>query len=124
MSMIYFAIGTLFLASRILASLPPAVVYSAAIYNAQDSPIQCNVIWSQPSGPTLESGLFPIEQHESYSVKEKIIKMETWEANAIIEEIHCGKLVLKAAFDKVTSPQKNWLFRVEQDAIVSVGPSS
>ncbi|CAF2920068.1 unnamed protein product [Rotaria sp. Silwood2] len=123
--MIYFVICTLFLAPRIFASSAPRIIYSAVIYNVQDSPIQCSVIWSQPPpDPTLESGLFTIEKHDYYIVKSKVIQLEGWEANGIIQQIRCGNLLLSAPFDKVTSPEKNWKFRVESDEIISVGPSS
>ncbi|CAF2722895.1 unnamed protein product [Rotaria sp. Silwood2] len=124
MSMIYFTIWTLFLASTISASLAPRVVYSAVIYNAQNASIQCSVVWSQPSGSTLESGLFAVEKCDYYVVEEKTVDMGTWEAYAIIEEIHCGNLVLTAPFDNVTSPVKNWEFHVQPDEIVSFGLSS
>ncbi|CAF1120476.1 unnamed protein product [Rotaria sordida] len=124
MLIIYSAICVLFLISTILSTPSPRIVYSAIIYNAQDSPTDCNIIWSQPSDSTLESGSFTIGRHEYYLVDEKEIEMDTWTANAVIKQIRCGKLVLDAPFDKVTSPERKWKFRVESDKIVSVGPSS
>ncbi|CAF2951682.1 unnamed protein product [Rotaria sp. Silwood2] len=124
MSMIYFTIWTLFIASTISTLPAPRVVYSAVIYNAQNSSIQCSVVWSQPSGSTLESALFAIEKYDYYVVEEKTVDMGTWIAYEIIEEIHCGNLVLTAPFDNVTSPVKNWEFHVQPDEIVSFGQSS
>jgi hypothetical protein len=49
--------------------------------------------------------------------------MGTWKAHGTIEEIRCGKLVLTAPFDGVTSPKKNWQFIVESDKIKSVKPN-
>ncbi|CAF4059095.1 unnamed protein product [Rotaria sp. Silwood1] len=122
--MIYFTIWALFLASIISASSAPPVVYSAVIYNAQNSSIQCSVVWSQPSGSTLESDLFTIEKYDYYVVEEKTVDMGTWKAYETIEEVHCEDLVLTAPFNNVTSPLKNWEFHVHSNEIVSFGPSS
>ncbi|UJR10220.1 hypothetical protein I4U23_014433 [Adineta vaga] len=124
MSMIYFVLCALICATTISATLAPRDVYSAVIQNAQDKPIQCSILWSKPSGEGLESALFTVEHKQHYLASEKKMNMGTWEAHAAIQEIHCGNLILKAPFDKVTSPVQNWEFIVQQDKIVSVGPSS
>ncbi|CAF1527474.1 unnamed protein product [Rotaria magnacalcarata] len=144
MLMIYSAIFTLFLTSRIsaLAAPPivysavgvpptvnltlraPAIVYSAVIYNVQRSTIHCIVFRSQPSGPILSSGTFTIKNEKYQLIKEVTYHMGTWTAAAIIEKIQCGNLVVNAPFANVTSPVQNWEFRVERNQIVSVGPSS
>ncbi|CAF3326868.1 unnamed protein product [Rotaria socialis] len=135
MTMIYFAIFILFLASRIsplpaptiayLVDLPaPAIVYSAVIYNARRSTIQCTVFRSQPSGPMLSFGPFTIKKNEYQLIKQVTYDMGTWTEAAIIEKIQCGNLVVNAPFANVASPVQNWEFRVEKNKIVSVGPSS
>ncbi|CAF1432159.1 unnamed protein product [Adineta steineri] len=124
MSMIYFTVCTLLFASTCLALRAPAVVYSAIIENACDTPIQCSIVWSQVSGQTLQSGLFTIANKQNYLVNEHETTIDTWKARSIIQEIHCGKLVLAAPFDKVISPQTNWKFIVQSDKIVSVGPNN
>ncbi|CAF1494414.1 unnamed protein product [Rotaria sordida] len=125
MLMMYFAIFTLLLASRITSlSLPsPAIVYSAVIYNEPNSPVRCNVFRSLPSGHLVKFGPFTVRKHEHYSIKEVKVNMGTWTAAAIIEKIQCENLVLTAPFDHVISPVKNWKFVVRQHKIVSVGPS-
>jgi hypothetical protein len=119
MSIINSAICILFLASTISALVAPPDVYSAVIHNNQNSPIECNIIWSKPSGHTLQSGLFTIETKQNFHTDEKTIDMGTWQAHAIIKEIHCGNLVLKAPFEGVESPKTNWEFVVHPDKIVS-----
>jgi hypothetical protein len=124
MSTIYFAICALFLSSTVSGLRAPPVVYSAVIHNEQNTPVQCNIVWSKPSGHTLQSGLFTVEQKQYYLANEQKISMGTWEARATIQEIHCGNLVLTAPFDKVNSPKTNWEFLIQSDKIISVGPSS
>ncbi|CAF2086677.1 unnamed protein product [Rotaria magnacalcarata] len=134
MLMIYFAIFTLFLTSRLPAAIAlatgsltvraPAIVYSAVIYNAQRSRIHCTVFRSKPSGPTLTSTPITIGRNKYHLVKEVTYNMGTWTAAATIKKIRCGNLVLNAPFANVISPVKNWEFRVERNQIVSVGPSS
>ncbi|CAF1419725.1 unnamed protein product [Rotaria magnacalcarata] len=124
MSMIYFAIFTLFLTSIISALPAPAIVYSAVIYNAQRSTIHCTVFRSQPSGSILSFGPFTIKKEKYQVIKEVTYDMGTWTAAARIEKIQCGNLVANAPFDNVTSPVQNWEFRVERNQIVSVGPIS
>jgi hypothetical protein len=119
--MIKSAICILYFVSTISALSAPPDVYSAVIHNAQDSPIECNIIWSKPSDDTLQSGLFTIEQKQNYYTDEKTIDMGTWQAHAIIKEIHCGDLVLTAPFEGVESPKTNWEFTVYSDKIVSDG---
>ena len=121
--MIFFIILNLILVATISAIPSPPAVYSAIIYNKQNSPVQCHIIWSQPSGDRLQSGLFTIETLNYHVVKEQTIEMGTWKALAIIKEIRCGSLALIAPFDKVKSPQKNWMFLVQADEIVSAGPT-
>lgn len=127
MSTIYFTICILFLfgttSARVRAPAP-RVVYSAVILNKQDSPVQCNVVWSSPHGETLTSNLFSVDVKNYHTVKEETVDMGGWIAARILKTIHCGDLVLNAPFDKVHSPVKNWEFHVETDKIVSVGPSS
>ncbi|CAF1237933.1 unnamed protein product [Rotaria magnacalcarata] len=102
----------------------PRDVYTAVIYNAQNKPIQCSIIWSQPHDLQQESAIFTVEKHDCQLTKEKTIGMGTWEARGVIKEIHCGNRVLAAPFYGVTSPQTNWGFRVESNEIVSMGPGS
>ncbi|CAF3331057.1 unnamed protein product [Rotaria socialis] len=102
----------------------PAIVYSAVIYNAQRSKIKCTVFRPQPSGPMLSFGPLTIRKKEYHLIKEVTYDMGTWTAAAIIQKIQCGHLVVSAPFANVTSPVKNWEFRVEKNKIVSVGPSS
>ena len=120
MSIIYFAICTLFLVSTALAIRAPPVVYSAVIHNAQNSPVQCHIKWAKPESDSLESQLVTVEKNKDVFTDEKLIDMGTWKARAIIEEIRCGELVLTAPFDGVTSPSTNWQFIVESDKIKSV----
>ena len=122
MSMIYFVIFTVFLASTISALEAPPVVYSAIIRNAQDLPIQCHIKWAKPGGDSLESELFTVKKNQDLLTDQKVLDMGTWKAHATIQEIHCGHLVLTAPFDGVTSPQTNWHFLIEADKIKSVGP--
>ncbi|CAF2976347.1 unnamed protein product [Rotaria socialis] len=124
MMMIYFAIFTLLLTSRISPLPAPAIVYSAVIYNAQRSTIHCTVFRSQPSGPKLSSGTYTIKKNEYELIKEVTYNMGTWTQAAIIEKIQCGHLVVNAPFNNVISPVQNWEFRVEKNKIVSVGLSS
>jgi hypothetical protein len=121
MSIIYFSICTLFLVSTISALRAPPVIYSAVIQNAQNTPIQCNIKWLKPEKDSLESQLFTVEKYKDVLTNEKLIDMGTWKARATIEEIRCGKLVLTAPFEGVTSPTINWHFVVEHDKIKSVG---
>lgn len=123
MSIIHFTIGTLFVFMAVSALRAPADVYSAVIRNGQGKPVQCNVIWSKPTGQNLETGLFTVERDQPFLTNEKTVDMGTWTARASIQEIRCGKLVLTAPFDKVTSPTVNWKFLVQPDEILSVGPS-
>ncbi|CAF3164961.1 unnamed protein product [Rotaria sp. Silwood2] len=123
MLMMYFAIFTLLLATRISSVPSPSIVYSAVIYNARVSPVRCDVFRSLPSGRTVKFGPFTIRKHERYLIKELTFNMGTWKADAIIEKIQCGNLVLTAPFAHVISPVKNWKFVVQQHKIVSVGPS-
>ncbi|CAF1519941.1 unnamed protein product [Rotaria magnacalcarata] len=102
----------------------PAIVYSAVIYNARRSRIRCTVFRSQPSGPTLTSTPITVGRKKYHLVKEVTYNMGTGTAAAIIQKIQCGNLVVNAPFANVTSPVKNWEFRVERNQIVSVGPSS
>lgn len=120
MSKIYFAVCVLFLASTILAAMPPTDVYSAIIYNAQDSKISCRIVWSKPSNAEEEDGLFTIDKGKYYTVNEKQIDMGDWVARGAIHQIQCGDLVLTAPFDGVNSPSVNWKFRIESNEIVSV----
>ncbi|CAF1443993.1 unnamed protein product [Rotaria sordida] len=124
MLMIYLAIFTLCLTSKILALPAPSVVYSAVIYNAQELPIQCNVFRSHPDGRLLKYRPFTIRRNEYRLIKEVTLNMGTWTAVAIVKKIKCGNLVLTAPFDHVRSIQHNWEFHVQPDKIVSVGPSS
>ncbi|CAF1310399.1 unnamed protein product, partial [Rotaria magnacalcarata] len=154
MLMIYFAIFTLFLTSRLPAAIAlatgnlavdvpstgnlavgapstgnltvraPAIVYSAVIYNAQRSRIHCTVFRSQPSGPTLTSTRITVGRNKYHLVKGVTYNMGRWTVAAIIKKIQCGNLVVNAPFANVTSPVQNWEFRVERNQIVSVGPSS
>jgi len=127
MAIIYSAICILFFASTISASIrtaAPRDVYSAVIHNKQNSPIQCNIIWSPPSGPTLQSGLLTIAQNQNHLIGERQISMGTWKARAVIIEIDCGDLTLKAPFNGVNSPKTNWDFFVYSDEIVSGSTSS
>jgi hypothetical protein len=117
--MIKFVICIVYIASTISALSAPPDVYSAVIYNTQDSPIECNIIWSKPEGLTLQSGLFTIENKQHFHAIEKTIDMGTWEARAVIEQIQCGDLVLKAPFEGVHSPKTDWKFTVHSDKIVS-----
>ncbi|CAM4847439.1 unnamed protein product, partial [Rotaria magnacalcarata] len=88
------------------------------------STIKCTVFRSQPSGPMLSSGPLTIKKKKYHLIKEVTYDMGTWTAAAIIKKIQCGHLVVNAPFANVTSPVKNWEFRVEEHKIVSVGPSS
>ncbi|CAF2831350.1 unnamed protein product [Rotaria sp. Silwood2] len=124
MLMIYFAIVTLCLASRISARPPPAFVQSAVIYNTQKLPIQCYVVRSHPYGRLLKYRSFTIRENEYRLLKEVILNMGTWTSYAPIKKIQCGNLVLTAPFDRVKSIEKNWEFHIQPDKIVSVGPSS
>ncbi|CAF5202480.1 unnamed protein product, partial [Rotaria magnacalcarata] len=94
------------------------------IYNARRSRIRCTVFRSQPSGPTLTSTPITVGRKKYHLVKEVTYNMGTGTAAAIIQKIQCGNLVVNAPFANVTSPVKNWEFRVERNQIVSVGPSS
>ena len=123
MSIIHFTTGTLFLVVAVSALRAPADVYSAVIRNGQGKPVQCNVIWSQLAGQTLQTGLFTVEKDQHFVTNEKTANMGTWTARASIQEIRCGKLLLTAPFNKVNSPTTKWEFLVQPDEIVSVGPS-
>lgn len=119
MSMIYSIICSFVLLHVISAALPPKDVYSAVIINAQDSPIDCQVIWNKPDGNAFESNLFSIDEKMQHIVKEHVHQMDTWEARAAIEEIRCGQLSLKAPFEGVNSPRVNWHFTVTANEIIS-----
>jgi len=126
MSIIYSAISILFFASTISASIrivAPRDVYSAVIHNKQNSPIQCNIIWS-PSSSIFQNSFFTIEQNKNHFISEQQIDMGTWKARASIVEIDCGDLSLKAPFDGVNSPKTNWDFFVYPNEIVSGSTSS
>jgi hypothetical protein len=125
--MIYFNILLLFIFTTIFAMprLPsPRVVYSAVIYNKQDSPVDCNILWLTPLSATLDSSLLTVGVNNYYAVNETTANMGSWTARKIIQSIHCGGLVLDAPFPKVHSPSLNWQFDIEPDQIVSVGRSS
>jgi hypothetical protein len=125
MSTIYFFICVLCFTSTISAIPAPAVVYSAVIYNTQNTSIQCNIGWLHPSGKTVQDNRFTVEKNNYYLINQKNVDLEEgWTAREIIQEIHCGELVLKSPFKKVHSPTSNWEFRVGSERIVSVGPSS
>lgn len=122
MSIIYSIVCIFFFASTISATVQrpaPPVVYSAVIHNEQNAPIQCHVVWSEASGGLQKSQLFTVEKLHKYIVDEKLESMGSWEARSVIEEIHCGTLVLKAPFDGVKSPKLAWNFFVQTDKIVS-----
>lgn len=122
MSTIFFLIGILCLLSTVPARPSPQIIYSAVIYNAQYSPIQCKVTWLKPSGDNLESDLFQIKSRRGYSIGENIFDMGSWEARAIINEIQCGDLVLTAPFKGVNEPSVNWIFVVRPNGIGSFNP--
>ncbi|CAF3963186.1 unnamed protein product [Rotaria sp. Silwood1] len=125
MLVVYFAIFTLLLASRITSQPPPrpTVVYSAVIYNERASPVRCNVVQFLPSGNLVNFGPFIIRQHEQYLIKEVRGTIGTWTTFAFITKIQCANLVLTAPFDRVMSPVKKWKFAVRRYKIVSIGPS-
>lgn len=122
--MIYLSVFTLILVSTISALPAPRVIYSAVIYNAQDSPVSCCVVWSPMENTNLDNGQLTIETNTYHSLKENTIDMDGWQAAATIETIICGDLSISAPFDNVNSPAKCWEFHVKTDKIVSVGPSS
>ncbi|CAF2654320.1 unnamed protein product [Rotaria sp. Silwood2] len=124
MLMIYLAIVTLCLASRISTLPAPAFVQSAVIYNAQKSPIKCHVVRSHPYGRLLKYKPFTVRENEHYLLKEVILNLGTWKSAAPIKKIRCGNLVLTAPFDRVKSIENNWEFHIQPDKILSVGPSS
>ncbi|CAF3019215.1 unnamed protein product [Rotaria sp. Silwood2] len=124
MLIVYFAIFTLCLASRISTLPAPAVVYSGVIYNAQKLPIQCHVFRSHPNGHLLKYRPFTIRKNEYRLIKKVTLNMGMWTAVAIITKIQCGNLVLTAPFDHVKSIERNWEFHVQPDKIISFGPSS
>jgi len=119
MSIIYSAIYILFLASTISATIAPPHIYSAVIHNAQNSPIQCHIVWLKGADDKSQSDLFTIERSEKFFTGEKSIDMGSWQGRAVIDEIHCGDLALKAPFDGVNSPKQNWEFVVHPDEIKS-----
>lgn len=122
--MFYLSFLTLFCVSIISARPAPRIIYSAVIYNAQNSPITCSVVWSEPNDRTLESAPFTLGVNKYHLVEQKIIDMGGWEGSAIIRRINCGDLSLSAPFDKVNSPAKYWQFHVEENRIVSDGRSA
>lgn len=122
MSIIYFTVCILFFLLNISARPSPQVIYSATIYNRQDSTISCNVLWLQPSNEILESETFHIQENGNFTVNETIVNMGTWDARLIIDGIQCNGLKLKAPFRGVTAPSVNWIFVVQPNKIRSIKP--
>lgn len=122
MSAIYFLLSlTIFL--PIISSTPsPPVIYSAIIYNGQDSTIECKVTWLKPTEELLESNSFQIPVRKGYPIGEKLFDMGGWEARAVINKIDCGTVSVTAPFEGVTSPSINWRFVVRSKKIFSVKP--
>jgi hypothetical protein len=122
--MIFFSLCILLLFSTISTLPTPAVVYSAVIHNVQGSPVECSIGWRTPSNNKLQKQSIEVQQNKYYTVNQKLFDMGTWTARGIITRIRCGDLVLRAPFPNVKKIEENWEFRVEPDAIVSVGSSS
>jgi hypothetical protein len=107
-----------------ISTIPaPTVVYSAIIFNKQNSPIQCTIFWLQPSGDILISDLVQIEPDDDYKVNAISSDTDGLEVQAIIKEIQCEDLVLVAPFDGVDSPSRDWIFAVQSDEILSLNPN-
>ncbi|CAF1635884.1 unnamed protein product [Rotaria sp. Silwood1] len=124
MLMIYVAIFTLFLASRISSLPAPSTLYSAVIYNARKTPIQCVTFWNSYSVPNFKIGPFTIQRNGYKVLSEVEFNFGSWRGAGIIKKIQCGKLILTAPFQNVRTATRNWEFRVQPNKIVSVGPSS
>jgi hypothetical protein len=124
MSTIYFVIGVLFILSTISARPSPLIIYSAVIYNKQNSSIQCKITWLKPTGGTLQSDLLQIEPNKVNVVDEQLFDMGSWTARAIIQRIQCNDFVLAAPFEGVRGPSIKWRFVVKSDRIASVKPKS
>jgi hypothetical protein len=124
MSTIYFVIGFVVFLSTISARPSPRVIYSAVIYNKQNSSIQCKITWLKPTGGTLQSDLLQVEANKIYAVNEKLFDMDTWTARAIIQRIQCDDFVLVAPFEGVHGPSIKWKFVVKSDGIASIKPKS
>jgi hypothetical protein len=124
MPRIYFVICILFFLSTISTQFAPPIVYSATIFNKQNSPIQCTIFWLQRSGDILQSDLFQIEPDDDYKANAISSNIGGLETRAIINEIRCGDLSLIAPFDGVESPSRDWIFAVQSNEILSLNPNN
>ena len=124
MSTICLLSTLLFFLSTVSTRPSPAIVYSAIITNTLSTAVQCNITWLQTFGDKLQLQRLTIEKDASYPVAEKITDMGSWEARSIIQKVQCGDVAVNAPFENVISPSVNWTFRVEPNAIVSVGSAS
>lgn len=124
MSIISVLLSLTFFLTTISTLPAPKVVYSAIIYNAQDTPIDCRVTWLKPTEELLQGDLFQIPQRKGFTIREKLFDMGTWEARGVIDKVQCGSLVLQAPFEAVTSPSVSWRFVVRPNKIYSIKPKS
>lgn len=121
-STIYFLLSLAFFLPTILSTPSPQIIYSAIIYNGQDSPIDCKVTWLKPNQQLQESNSFQIPVKKGYPIEEKTFDMGGWEARAIINKIDCGSVSVTAPFEGVTNPSVNWRFVVRTKKIFSIKP--
>jgi len=107
----------------LIFALPsPRIIYSAIIYNRQNTSIQCQITWRTPENYILLSKVLTIPKHQQHSVDEHLIDMGTWTGRAIIDQVQCeSDLVLNAPFDGVQHPSVQWIFVVTSDRIISLG---
>ncbi len=124
MTTIYFLICFLFFLSTISARPSPLVIYSAVIYNRQNSSIDCKLTWLKPTGGTLQSDLLKIDTNKAYVANEELFDMDGWTARGIIQRVQCNDFILTAPFEGVRGPSIKWKFVVLPNGIVSIRPKS
>lgn len=121
MSLLFLTVVGLICASVCHTALPPRDVYSATVVNESGKPLSCFVSWSKIEHQPLRSQKFDLGHAQSFSAREQVFSMGTWEARAAIEKIQCGVMVLQAPFDNVHGPSENWRFVITASGIKSVG---
>ncbi len=107
----------------------PAVIYSCLIKNNSDAEIDVQIEFAGIEDHHAEKADIEIAQGEEQRIDEKEFQHEQSDGKShkIVELIRVRKYdgsttELKAPFDGVTSPSKDWIFEIDNHSIKSIDP--
>ncbi|CAF1266442.1 unnamed protein product [Rotaria magnacalcarata] len=108
----------------------PAAIYSCLIKNNSDAEIDVRIQFAGIEDHHIEIADIEIGKGEEQRIDER--EFEHGETDAkyhktvelvLVRRYDGSTIELKAPFDGVTSPKKNWIFEINNDSIQSVDPN-